>query len=608
MPFSKETYENYIHQIDTLLKKGELYPSYGKSINVGKNDFKLTQVFTKKNYSTDWIDMLEDCVNSLDTIVRNPRKFIVVEEDIVDISLARSISVESVKHLAQHTNFISSVTKDGMVIPNKILNTSKEESFEIYENRFVYTLLKRTKDFLDRRFDVIKAALMESGEVGVELNSEFTLEGHKVNFKLEAGANFPFEAAMSTKSEGPSNVERLTRINSIFNDFLSSAFAREMRNSAAVRPPIQRTNVILKDPNFKKALVLWQFVETAENMDFNIETAKETTELPEIHADKYKSLIFLNTVMLQSIAAAREPSDDEGKEFKKKRQTLEDICPDDYPHLKLKLNEVRKVFHDVHIKTLDEREIEKLDMAIDRALRQWEINQEAEDSLRRELLIEEQWKAEEEARRLALEDEKKLEQERIEKEEQRQQQMLLEAEAEAKRKLEEEEQELLRKLEEERLKKEEELKEAARLAAIEYEKQREEYWRMQKELALELLTNQNKELLTQKQTDAFFKLTQETEKKADLVNNFVDRLIKAVQSDSENEKLRLMNDALSYRNYGEIVSIDADYTNRESLNKAIETNPRAKFLRSQLKLKKEQKELKTQPLENFKRRERKNFD
>ena len=134
-------YEETVYQIINLLKQGELYDGYVEHIDGGKSEYKISQVYTKKNYSTEWIDTLEDCIVALDTIVRNPRKFIVIEEDIVDISLARSISVESVKHLSQHTNLISSVTKDGMVIPSKILNTSKEESFEIYENRFIYTLL-----------------------------------------------------------------------------------------------------------------------------------------------------------------------------------------------------------------------------------------------------------------------------------------------------------------------------------------------------------------------------------------------------------------------------------------------------------------------------------
>lgn len=433
MAYKREDYENYIYEITTLLEKGEFYPKYSRSILGGKNDYKLSQIFTKKNYSTQWIDELEDCINALDTIVRNPRKFIVIEEDIVDISLARSISVESVKHLAQHTNLISSVTKSGMVLPSKILNTSKEESFEIYENRFIYTLLLKTHDFLTRRFDSIKSALMQSGDIGVEVMSEFDLDGHKVNFKLETSANFPFDTAVRAKSTGPSNVERLTRINSIFNDFLSSAFAKEMRSCALVRPPIQRTNVILKDPNFKKALVLWQFVESAETMEFKVETTKETVEMNPNLTDKYRTIIYLNTVMLQSIAAARDTADLKAEEEAKKDKTtadefisknIEDFVPDDFPHLKMDLTEVRRIYYKIPgTKTLKLTEISKMNAAIDRVLRQYKINTAKEDSARQQKLIDQQLKEEAEAKRIALREakeeeraKKQAEKERIEAE------------------------------------------------------------------------------------------------------------------------------------------------------------------------------------------------
>ena len=133
----KKRYDEYLYYLSTILKQEDFYSEFSDQIMQGKSSFQVSQRFQKQIFDESWIDTLEDCIVALDTIVRNPRKFIVVEEDIVDISLARSISVESVKHLAQHTNFISSVTKDGMVIPSKILNTSKEESYEIYENRFI---------------------------------------------------------------------------------------------------------------------------------------------------------------------------------------------------------------------------------------------------------------------------------------------------------------------------------------------------------------------------------------------------------------------------------------------------------------------------------------
>lgn len=409
----KQIYEDIIYQINTLLKQGELYPKYMESILDGKNNYKISQVYTKKNYKTDWIDTLEDCIISLDNIVRNPRKFIVIEEDIVDISLAKSISVESVKHLSQHTNLISSVDKNGTVIPSKILNTSKEESFDIYENRFIYTLLLKIRDFIDRRFTVMKTALMQSGDLSVSIESDFAIDKNKVSYKLDSDASFPFDAVVKrSNSAQPTDVERVAHINSIISDFLASPFAKEMRSCALVRPPILRTNVILKNPDFKKALLLWQFVESNETLDFNIETVIESTELPAYLSDKYRSLIFLNTILMQSIASARDEGDalDFSKTKKKEQvadiyitKNIDDYVPDDFPLLRLDINEIRYLYHKVATqKTLTETQILKMEAAIDRVLRQQKINKAKDDSEQQKKLIAEQLEEEEQAKKLAL--------------------------------------------------------------------------------------------------------------------------------------------------------------------------------------------------------------
>ena len=149
---------------------------------------------------------------------------------------------------------------------------------------------------------------MESGEISVEINSEFSIDGHKMTYNMESEANIPFDEIVKPKSKGSqlTNVERLNRIKSIISDFLNSAFGKEMRSCALVRPPIQRTNVILKDPNFKKALLLWQYIESTEHMEFKVETSKETSELPPNLSEKYRSLILWNTLLMQSLAASRD--------------------------------------------------------------------------------------------------------------------------------------------------------------------------------------------------------------------------------------------------------------------------------------------------------------
>lgn len=411
-------YDEIIFQINNLLKQEKVYPAYISSINDGKNDYKISQVYTKKNYDDSWITTLEESIIPLDTIVRNPRKFIVIEEDIVDVSLAKSISIESVKHLAQHTNLIASVKKDGSIIPSKILNTSKEESFEIYENRFVYTLLLKVNEFIERRTGIVKKALMQAGALGVVIKSNFKISDFSVDFSMSNSANFPFEAAFKKQGEEHSDLERIAHITKIYQGFMSSLFAKEMKSCALVRPPITRTNVILKDSNFRTALTLWQFVESAEKMDYRIDTVTESTELNATLTEKYRGIVFLNTVLLQSIAESRQDSESLEKALKKEQiladdyvtKNIDDFVPDDFPQLKMDLNEVRRIYYRVPgQKTLSLTEIAKINAALDRVYRQYRINKARDDSITKMRLIAKQLEEEAQAKRLALREARDIE-------------------------------------------------------------------------------------------------------------------------------------------------------------------------------------------------------
>ena len=95
---------------------------------------------------TEWIDLMEEVIPHLDIIFRKPNRFIENEEEIVKIEQTRKVSVETIKHLSKNTNFIQKIDeKTGDVIPSRLLNVRKEESFNTYENRLIYTLMQNIK-------------------------------------------------------------------------------------------------------------------------------------------------------------------------------------------------------------------------------------------------------------------------------------------------------------------------------------------------------------------------------------------------------------------------------------------------------------------------------
>src|SRR5574344_1439907 len=99
--------------------------------------------------SFDWIDVIEQACPFIDNVIRVPKLTLIQESSVVKIEKAKKTNVDSVKDLSKHTNFISKIdkkTKD--VQPEKILEVRNEETFNIYENRFLYTLLDNLNRFL----------------------------------------------------------------------------------------------------------------------------------------------------------------------------------------------------------------------------------------------------------------------------------------------------------------------------------------------------------------------------------------------------------------------------------------------------------------------------
>ena len=236
-----------------------------------KRDYELHE------YDYEWLIMIEETLPYLDNIVRNPKRFIVNEEEIVKVELSKKITVESVIHLTQHTNLIQDYNpKTGDVKPTKVLNINKEESLDTYENRFVYTLINNLRQFFNERvattgensFYVDKKNLKYDGNTKVgtdEINFSLVINSFDKNIKeANGGGDLSYQ-------------ERLNKIKVQLDGFMGSELMVTLTrlHVSPVRSPIRKTNVILKNPNFKKAEELWNYIQTYVNKDKNEKDKKD---------------------------------------------------------------------------------------------------------------------------------------------------------------------------------------------------------------------------------------------------------------------------------------------------------------------------------------------
>lgn len=300
-----ERIKYYLENINNMLSSDPGYTKLVKCIDEGKNGFRIIQKRGQKAIDLTWVKIIEDVLPNLDTIIRNPRRFIVTEEDIIDVSLARSVSKESVKHLATHTGLISAVEGD-RIIPSKILNVSKEESIEIYENRFIFTLIRKLGEFVQVRYEAVKNSIINDDKAQISVESLYNVGGMQLLFKLDTIANMTFEDSIHLNKDELSEYERVARIQSIVNGFRNSAFAKEMKKCTPVRPPITHTNVLKNDVNFKAALKLWEFIFSYDKPGFDVEYIDEATPINKHITDEYKGVMYINHLIVRDLLTDEE--------------------------------------------------------------------------------------------------------------------------------------------------------------------------------------------------------------------------------------------------------------------------------------------------------------
>ena len=225
--------------------------------------------YERKEFNYSWIDVIEDALPYLDNILRNPKRFIINEEEIVKVELARKVTVESVIHLTQHTNLIQDIDKKtGDVRPSKILNINKDENLDTYENRFVYTLINNLIRFFDERKENISDESYYYNRKNFEYKANTYVGSEKINIMLNLYTNDENKTKAS-KETGLTIAERLKAIKVQLDGFTGTELMQTLSklHVPPVRSPIRKTNVILKNPNFQKAEQLWNYLQSYDQDD-----------------------------------------------------------------------------------------------------------------------------------------------------------------------------------------------------------------------------------------------------------------------------------------------------------------------------------------------------
>lgn len=219
---------NYIEE---ALKDGD----EGKDSIFGKTNEKVIDM--------DWVIAIEETLPYIQKAIEEQGRFIKQAENVVRIKKSK-----------------------------KILTVEREEGFAIYENRVLLTLIHKALMFVDDKYSKMKDVPNDSYN-NITMNRHLELNQQKLDFSVNY-VNEDHESLAEDLDvediESLSDFDRIRRIRQGLNECLATPLMKEIAKEPQVKPPLTQTNLLKENPNFKKAVELWSFLDTYKKQGFEL--------------------------------------------------------------------------------------------------------------------------------------------------------------------------------------------------------------------------------------------------------------------------------------------------------------------------------------------------
>ena len=243
----------------------------------------------------------------------------------------------------------------------------EQESFAVYENRVLLTLIHKALMFVDDKYSKMKDVPNDSYN-NITMNRHLELNQQKLDFSVNY-VNENHESLAEDLDvediESLSDFDRIRRIRQGLNECLATPLMKEIAKEPQVKPPLTETNLLKENPNFKKAVELWSFLDTYKKQGFELVgeeyNGKMTDENKE---DVYLAMEFQHFMMSITTNPAlrkmlQEKYEEENAFAKEEADRPEKVKG---MVLEAQIEAVRKEETEIRLKEIREREKQILDL------------------------------------------------------------------------------------------------------------------------------------------------------------------------------------------------------------------------------------------------------
>lgn len=300
--------QEYFSHLEKMIQVDQNFSLLFEAFKNAKNTYGGVARRENKTYSADFIEQIEATIGSLEAIVTEPQKFIKENPLVVEVEKAKRITHHSVKHMAQHTENIASVGRDGSIDPKKVLNMFIEDELKIYENRFIMTLIRRLQTFIELRYKYILEHSDTKNSDVVTMKSEVKIG--EVYYEMET--KLKIIVPSSDEGHREANQQLLNRLLTLRKRTIfltTSRFMQEMAKAAPVTDPVLQTNIMRLNYEYQNAYKLWLFINRYDQLGIEYKFQEKKTDFDEDYLKKL-SLFSLSSYLTLNSDHKVEVSED----------------------------------------------------------------------------------------------------------------------------------------------------------------------------------------------------------------------------------------------------------------------------------------------------------
>ena len=257
---------------------------YKKAIDDDKDCVRLNNAFLSADSDSDklvitkatctideeWVLEIEKGLVFIEKAIKEDRQFILSQGEVVPIEKVRSVSKESVTHLAKHSDLITEYEEGEDIVPDKLYTVERLNDYTVYENRFLYMLLCYLRDFVSLRYSKIVEATNKYDAV-LTLNKEFMIGKEKINYSVNLHDVRHDDEYLKEHNSAKEIIDRIMLILKAVLSFLATPLMEYQAKVPMIKPPITKTNVLKMNNNFKGAVALYDYIISYNQPGYNIE-------------------------------------------------------------------------------------------------------------------------------------------------------------------------------------------------------------------------------------------------------------------------------------------------------------------------------------------------